>query len=476
MIDVDLPNKILYNFDITDSDFKNLINKRCNKNLAKFLSVFRDLKEKFHEKEPIENLLISYEILRSIPQGPMSLIMAIPTFHYWIEITENLMKRIQNNECIPLKDTPHLQGINKLENNSLLKYHLLDINRFILSMSILCNQNVKVDVPIYDGYIVLPYFGINIKVNKNYQSLKLELKNNGSQILDIINHQQIDISQNIIDFQNGNTDLIDDNYISQSQSLLFSKGRILVNNYDPYYKYEIVLQYVFPNKLKATSPDNKKLKEWGKILRKVQVTLREHWPEIENIIGFYIYEIVPIKSPDPDINISCTSKLFHGAIFCSDSPPTELAEVLIHEFSHNLLNDVMQSHPLIERENSLEKKYYSPWRPDPRHLHGILHAVYVFEKVADYYLRILSNNKRISDYSYRYSLIVARLKIAIDVLIENGKFTNSGKALIKKFENKIERHLSNEKCKISLSKKEIIAHHRKWKKDNNHFKAIGVKL
>ena len=78
--------------------------------------------------------------------------------------------------------------------------------------------------------------------------------------------------------------------------------------------------------------------------------------------------------------------------------------------------------------------------------------------------RWLPCRERISDYSYRYSLIVARLKIAIDVLIENGKFTNSGKALIKKFENKIERHLSNEKCKISLSKKEIIAHHRKWKK------------
>ena len=128
-----------------------------------------------------------------------------------------------------------------------------------------------------------------------------------------------------------------------------------------------------------------------------------------------------------------------------------MAEVLIHEFSHNLLNDVMDNYDIFDSECSKGENFYSPWRNDPRHLTGILHAIYVFEKVAEYYARLLKNNIKLNIYDYRYSLIVSRLKIALSTLIDNSIFTKFGQIFINLLSDKINAHLKNKNYDVELS-------------------------
>jgi hypothetical protein len=465
-----IPKKLLNDFDINDPNINRLINKRCNKNLARLLSIFKVLKKDIYINKSKINFMKSYKILKNIPQGPMSLILSIPTFSYWLNITENLIRRFENNESIPFEDTPHLQGIKDLSKYDIFEYHLTDFNRFLLAMSILSYQSVKLKIVIYEGLIVIPYFGINIKISKELQIVEVDISEKNPHILNVIDLHKVDISFNILTFQNGNSALVDNKSLSQSQSILFSKGRVIISNYEPYYKYEMISQYVFPNKLKASIPNKKDLIKWGETLNEAQKTLQDIWPEIEKIIGFYIYDIIPMKSPEVDRNISCTSNLFPSAIFCSYSNSIELAEVLIHEFSHNLLNDVMDNYNLIDKKNSLKAKYYSPWRPDPRHLQGMLHAVYVFEKVAHFYSRVLLRKIKKIDYKYRYSLIVTRLKISISILMDNGKFNDSGIAVINTLKYKIENHVLNKEYNKRLSEKEIYGHFIKWVNENKELK------
>jgi HEXXH motif-containing protein len=49
-----------------------------------------------------------------------------------------------------------------------------------------------------------------------------------------------------------------------------------------------------------------------------------------------------------------------------EQPELSNLEAIIHESSHNKLNLLFHFDPLIL--NSLEENYYSPFRPDARHL------------------------------------------------------------------------------------------------------------
>jgi HEXXH motif-containing protein len=72
----------------------------------------------------------------------------------------------------------------------------------------------------------------------------------------------------------------------------------------------------------------------------------------------------------------CIGHLYMGYTIDAPSPEINNLEAIIHESSHNKLNLIMQFDPLIL--NVQEEKYYSPYRPDARHMHGIylgVHAI-----------------------------------------------------------------------------------------------------
>ncbi len=57
-------------------------------------------------------------------------------------------------------------------------------------------------------------------------------------------------------------------------------------------------------------------------------------------------------------------------------PELALLEAILHEYNHNKINLIMQTESLIL--NDSREIYYSPYRPDARHIHGIylwLHAI-----------------------------------------------------------------------------------------------------
>ncbi|MBC7498343.1 hypothetical protein H7170_01745 [Candidatus Gracilibacteria bacterium] len=57
-------------------------------------------------------------------------------------------------------------------------------------------------------------------------------------------------------------------------------------------------------------------------------------------------------------------------------PELALLEAILHEYNHNKINLIMQTEVLIL--NDSREIYYSPYRPDARHIHGIylgLHAI-----------------------------------------------------------------------------------------------------
>ncbi len=92
--------------------------------------------------------------------------------------------------------------------------------------------------------------------------------------------------------------------------------------------------------------------------------------------------IVPLERKITDAHVSSTYSHLRGAIYlCHDASPVLQAETLVHEFSHDKLNAFLEIEPCFKGRES-DALYFSPWRPDPRTLRGILLGAHAFLNVA----------------------------------------------------------------------------------------------
>jgi hypothetical protein len=97
---------------------------------------------------------------------------------------------------------------------------------------------------------------------------------------------------------------------------------------------------------------------------------------------------VPIASPNAETHCSFTSPRLHGVTFLSESDDSlRLAEAIVHEFGHTELHVLMSVIPLTG-DVGPDEFFYSPWRPDPRPLAGLLHGLYVFSEVLRFLTRV----------------------------------------------------------------------------------------
>ena len=127
-----------------------------------------------------------------------------------------------------------------------------------------------------------------------------------------------------------------------------------------------------------------------------------------------------------------------GALICSAAAnPYELAETLIHEFHHNRLFCIEEISPILlpaDPADELPTAYYSPWRNDPRPLRGVLHALYVFTPVCEFWLNLyrsdspeILSDALMRDYICSQMIMLSmQLQIGLDQLKTYGRFSEMG--------------------------------------------------
>jgi len=142
----------------------------------------------------------------------------------------------------------------------------------------------------------------------------------------------------------------------------------------------------------------------GNALSLIQNECRELYDQIQAANKWY----VPIVSHEIRVHRSYTRADLTGVIFLSEAlDHVLLAEAVVHEFYHGVLNSILKTEPLFDETESGET-FYSPWRDDPRPLRGLLHAIYVFSGVARFYA--LSNNT-LARTEYAGTVRLRRLKL-----------------------------------------------------------------
>ncbi|WP_197093900.1 HEXXH motif domain-containing protein [Nonomuraea sp. SBT364] len=138
--------------------------------------------------------------------------------------------------------------------------------------------------------------------------------------------------------------------------------------------------------------------------------------------------LTPVRALDRDQHSASARDAF-GAIALSD--PLDglgLAVILAHELQHAKLNALSEVVELIRPDDG--RRYYAPWRPDPRPLFGLLHGAYAHAAVAGFW-RVHAADAGIGP---RAEVEFARWREAAyqvsTTLLDSGGLTEAGQELV----------------------------------------------
>lgn len=172
-------------------------------------------------------------------------------------------------------------------------------------------------------------------------------------------------------------------------------------------------------------------REWTTTLAEALDLIGQCLPDLRDEMDLFIHQIIPVGWY-AERHLSASYREAIGSIYLSLHPSLmTMAEALIHEFSHNKMNALFELDDVLE--NAFTSSFASPIRPDARPLHGVLLAVHAFLPVARLYEIMLERGHPLaqnSSFRDRYDAIRAINREAATIVLENGRPTPLGRAVL----------------------------------------------
>ena len=145
-------------------------------------------------------------------------------------------------------------------------------------------------------------------------------------------------------------------------------------------------------------------------------------------IAALVSAIVPLSQP-PSGEVSSTSPEAFGAVALSVPPDRVTGAVtLAHEIQHVKLGALLDVVTLTLPDDG--RRYYAPWRDDPRPLDGLLQGAYAYLGVSGFWRRQrrLPGNQSRADVEYaRWRSATA---LAVEALRSSGQLTGMGREFV----------------------------------------------
>ncbi len=448
-----------------------VVQQNVNRNLIRYTLFMKFIMGQTDYLRERELARQAYDSSKRIPTGALAAIFSDASFSYWIYIASCIQKRLENNEQIPDADLPYLVGIFNFQPGMGLFYHLLELNRFLFSAAMLSRIDMNSQVVFLESKFYLPVLGIYIPVIDCPELTEAVFRMEGDRaIFELTEHKFSDFEQTLFLAEKGVKQIAQpQNGVFIQPSMMGSGGKILLDRVDPLLRLGWATLYKNPDGFGYLPIDAKQMENELPVIFAAYKLIQSFWPEIENNISSTIRSVHLVRSPHSDRHMSCTSEQFFGSILTSTGNDYQLAEALVHEYSHNLLNMVILSGEVFDGAIPKEEIYYSPWREDPRHISGVLHAVFVFTNVSELLDRLSRSNPQDAYLSCRKLDNLIRLRIGIAVLKDFPFFKPLGVALISDLVQKVKRlELSYKSHDLSASLTAQGNHLKTWLVQNEN--------
>ncbi len=179
--------------------------------------------------------------------------------------------------------------------------------------------------------------------------------------------------------------------------------------------------------------------------------------------------LIPLAQNDSRAAKSATIRHAFG-VFGLTRPPdaAEFAVTLVHEFQHSKLSALLDLAPLSDPAD--QRRYFAPWRTDPRPLAGLIQGVYAFVGVADTW-RALRAAPGPAAAQAQARFAAARLQVdrGLTAVEQSGALTPTGDALAAQLRRTTDAMLAEPvpAATVRAAEQELAQTSRQWQTRND---------
>lgn len=236
----------------------------------------------------------------------------------------------------------------------------------VAAVAIRAGYSCDIDIPIDGGIVSFPTVG---DVRLPWQSARsVKVRNSSTGLISITS------SEGTVTFSVGGQG---SGFTPTTKHEVSSGGVRLVveiNDTDPYREFNDPLP---PRRL-----DPAELAAWRHLLDDAWSLLASRHKSYARELATGLSTLIPI-GPERHVAGASCSAAFGGVALSAKNSATALAEVLVHELQHSKLNALLDLVQL--QQGGSECLWYAPWRSDARPLVGLLHGIYAFVSVVEFW-------------------------------------------------------------------------------------------
>ncbi|GLY03879.1 HEXXH motif-containing putative peptide modification protein [Actinoplanes sp. NBRC 101535] len=205
---------------------------------------------------------------------------------------------------------------------------------------------------------------------------------------------------------------------SPARQLVGDGIRLLFDDQDPYRD-----TFRTTPSRRVSDPD---LHSWRTTLLEAWELLHRYATPAAEQVGGGLRVLVPLAATPHMSELSVSSADALGALAATDPVDAPgFAMTLVHEWSHSLLNGLLEF--CVLHEPGSPAVHFAPWRPDPRPLGGLLHGVFAFLAVAETQQALLSAGVGGDRVENGFALRRAQLAEVMRTLPEASGLTSQGR-------------------------------------------------
>ncbi|MBE1464409.1 HEXXH motif domain-containing protein [Kibdelosporangium phytohabitans] len=238
-----------------------------------------------------------------------------------------------------------------------------------------------------------------------------------------------------LDSETGATRFEDsDDFLPVQQHRVSASGIDLVVEIDDTNPYREFADPIPPRRMSAAQRTR-----WQHLLDDAWELLVDRHPGYARELAAGLRTIAPIL--DDRRMVGSSSNAAFGAVALSSKvSATALAEALVHELQHSKLNALLELVTL--RVGDAGQRWYAPWRDDPRPLSGLLHGLYAFASVVEFW-RLQRDQAGTAAYRREADYVFAhrrhQLRQAISAIESTPDLTEPGSRLVAEVSRRVAR-------------------------------------
>jgi HEXXH motif-containing protein len=361
------------------------------------------------------DLPASYEQLRG--SGPRSQsVLRSPELILWINVTRYFVMR-NMHRSLPIGH---------------VKDHISDLARFALATACADGRTYEAKLRIPEnGRLSLPGLGLLFAAGRDHAGEIVRLQTNGKTLTAAMGSSRFTTALH----SEGRPESCEESAGWKDLTRIAS-GEFLNDS------SEMLRPHIAHNpKWKLRPLDREYVSQWRSVSREACSMLSSVadalWISVQPVVS----SIVPLQAP-ADVNLSATSAEVLGCI-CTSLPVQSavLAETLVHEAAHTTLHILSDGTKYWESKEN-EQLYNSPWRDDLRPISGMVHGIFAFLAVADFWALLLSYGgaaefERLG--RKRLRTVSMQLEEALIEVMEAPGLTEEGRCLLAAAEQNLRR-------------------------------------